>query len=196
LGGAPHPDGLVKAPLPHYVRQLKQILKQSGLEVGDFVSLDEDSSYNQVLLNEYNDGKGISFHKDGALYHPVALVLSLVSPAVIEFIPQKPERGIDFASQCQVLLEKNSLLIFTDEAYTNLYHGIRDQQQDEILETCLNRKIANVQIGDVIKRGDKRVSLTIRCCAKVSNFSGFSEHQKEEMKRRTAWWIQSINEKE
>jgi alkylated DNA repair protein alkB family protein 6 len=195
LGGAPHPDGLIETQLPQYVLDLKQVLLSCGLELGDILNVEHPTGYNQVLLNEYSNGKGISFHKDGELYYPCALVLSLESPALIEFCKQKPERSVNVKSECSVLLESRSLLIFTDEAYTSYYHGIQDRDQDEITENCINCYTIGLKSGDIISRGDKRVSLTIRCCVKVTD-TKYNDHEREEMKRRAAWWIQSINEKE
>ncbi|KAL0488341.1 alpha-ketoglutarate-dependent dioxygenase alkB [Acrasis kona] len=187
LGGTPHPDGMLSCDMPEYIKQLLKVLSNAHLEVKDVCDIHDNPSYNQILLNEYIDGRGISFHKDGDLYLPVALILNMSSPALIEF-RKTPTSTTEFS----VLMKPKSLLIFTDDAYNKYYHGIKDSDFDVVDESCINMNA--LAVGDTIKRNNKRVSLTIRSCPKVLERK-FSQHHKEEEARMRSWWLSSISEK-
>ena len=73
LGGTPHIDGMIQEDLPKYIVNFSETLEQS-LKFSEI-----DIKFNQVLLNEYSNGKGIDYHKDGPLYKPLAVIISLIS---------------------------------------------------------------------------------------------------------------------
>jgi len=215
LGGVPHSNGLIQVPLPSYVQELKQLLSTRQLNVDQLLNAnsleraeEEEKQqqeslweYNQVLLNEYSNGKGIGFHSDGPLYHPLALVLSLESGAMIHFVEtvrndsETKERLVH-----SVYLEPRSLLIFGGPYYyTELKHGIKDGMQDEITDQCLNRETIGKSVGEQVERGSKRLSLTIRSCAQIEKKleeRTYSATETNEINRRANWWYNSINEKE
>jgi alkylated DNA repair protein alkB family protein 6 len=178
-GGVPyHGDGMIKEDFPLHFQNVAEILEAS------FQFSKDGLDFNQVLFNEYSHGKGIDFHKDGPLYKPCAVVLSLMAPAVIEF---RSDRTSDTLHS--ILLEPRSLLIFRGDFYTNLVHGIRDLTKDVIATHCLNSIV-----GTEIDRGDTRLSLTIRSALKVKDRM-YTDEESSEIERRKNWWLNSINEK-
>ncbi|KAG2381438.1 hypothetical protein C9374_006427 [Naegleria lovaniensis] len=214
LGGVPHPSGMYLENLPKYICDFNKVLYQSGLDVEQFVQeeeqmessllvqdktaqLSQQASYNQVLLNEYQCGKGIRPHKDGPLYSDVALVLSLQTTCLIDFYAEKPKAEYDEIPAniaCNVFLQPRSLLIFCGKAYTDYFHGVRDVDRDEIDSTkCMNMNQANVEHAQVIPRGTTRLSLTIRKVRRVVSEKVFTSHEAEEIERRRKWWEQAID---
>ncbi|KAL4469175.1 hypothetical protein ABPG72_008915 [Tetrahymena utriculariae] len=87
---------------------------------------------NHVLLNEYQKGVGIMPHTDGPLYFPWVNSISLGSDCIFKFYKdmQSYRDGIE---QARVLLEKRSLIIFTDEVYKEYLHTIDDLTSDIVL---------------------------------------------------------------
>ena len=72
-----------------------------------------------VLINEYLPGQGIMAHKDGPLYLNWVVILSLGSGADFEFLLHP---GAD--PEQTLYLERRSVLIFSDELYTNWLHRV------------------------------------------------------------------------
>jgi alkylated DNA repair protein alkB family protein 6 len=86
---------------------------------------------NHILLNEYESGIGIMPHTDGPAYYPYVTILSLMSHCVFEFFADfagyKDEKPVT-----RLLVEPNSILIFTGKAYSDYLHCIRDKEIDDI----------------------------------------------------------------
>lgn len=120
---------------------------------------------NHVLINEYRRDEGISFHKDGPMYFPRVAILSLHGTIKIDFKENLRDDVV-----LSALLEPQSLLIFENDAYTDCFHGIREELFDVIDEKVLNKH--QVQ-GDQVER-TVRVSLTIRIVHKASKSKDLS----------------------
>uniref|UniRef100_A0A7N0UFL3 Fe2OG dioxygenase domain-containing protein n=1 Tax=Kalanchoe fedtschenkoi TaxID=63787 RepID=A0A7N0UFL3_KALFE len=142
-GGVVHEKGLLSQNLPPWLSNLtRRISETTGLF---------PSPINHVLINEYLPDQGIMPHQDGPAYFPVVAILSLGSPAVMDFTPHSKLKLSDKSnSQSQdtcaeasemeaqewvenhypfsVLLMPRSLLIFKDEAYSDYLHGIKDSR--------------------------------------------------------------------
>jgi hypothetical protein len=88
------------------------------------------------------------------------------------------------------------LLIFSENAYTNVKHRIVSRLEDEIHEKVIKAMDSNRQIGEIINRGDKRISLTIRkvCKATVVDNGPTSIAEKEESERQERFFYRSITE--
>lgn len=118
-------DGMIEEKFPSFLQDVGMLkIWFNSYQIGR--SLNESGftnlKLNQVLLNEYSNGKGISPHQDGALYHSFAAVLSLESPAIIEFYKEKInfveyKKTLDTSEKCvmSLVLQPRSLLVFTDE---------------------------------------------------------------------------------
>lgn len=134
-GGIVHSKGLIPAPMPRWLQQLcsrvhSQLLPLFG-----------EQPPNHVLINAYQPGCGIMPHQDGPLYHPVVLILSLGSPAVLRFWRKQDEGGTGNAPPVASLLATpRSLLVFCDEAYHSCLHGI-----EEVTEEVLDASVVNLE---------------------------------------------------
>jgi len=146
-GGIPNPQGMVAEELPQFLLTITRRLVESGVF---------QQSPNHVLLNEYSAGQGIMPHKDGPLYYPKVAILSLCAPAIIGF-----RENLKSPPQTSVLLQPQSLLIFSESAYTTYFHGIEEVEYDTITECVVNTVQAAIHVGTVVERGT-RLSLTIR----------------------------------
>uniref|UniRef100_A0A6B2LER7 Fe2OG dioxygenase domain-containing protein n=1 Tax=Arcella intermedia TaxID=1963864 RepID=A0A6B2LER7_9EUKA len=190
FGGVPvaYGGGMMPTPCPDWVMELFGIMEKIKRDLG------REDKFNHVLLNQYNDGMGIGAHKDGPLYEDIVFVLNLGGPAAIKFFENEKDKD---SRSWSVFLEERSLLIFSGDAYNNFYHEIEDTQEDVIDSTFLNIPLTRVNIGDVIKRNPRRLSLTVRTVKLVSSVDSFMEtpEQKAEMIRREQAFYQSISEK-
>ncbi|KAL9262883.1 Alkylated DNA repair protein ALKBH6-like protein [Drosera capensis] len=135
-GGVVHEKGLLGQKLPPWLTKITQ-----RIFVGSKIFPSEP---NHVLINEYLPDQGIMPHQDGPAYFPAAAILSLGSPAVMDFTPHSKLKDCVHASQrtlghdacdghsegCHdqnsfsLLLMPRSLLIFKDLVYSDYLHGI------------------------------------------------------------------------
>ncbi|XP_006833449.3 alpha-ketoglutarate-dependent dioxygenase alkB homolog 6, partial [Amborella trichopoda] len=150
------------------------------------------SPINHVLIKEYLSNQGIMPHQDGPAYFPIVAILSLGSPAVMNFTPplkltecvtHVPDQ-IDKHCTLSVALMPCSLLIFKDSAYSEYLHGIDDsdiQRSDEVVNIgdILSYKEQMMPLSSELEEGNQRtekgsihrsgtrVSLTCRLVPKV-----------------------------
>jgi len=97
----------------------------------------------QVIINEYMPGQGISAHTDCVpCFDDTIASLSLGSPCIIQF--SNPRTG----EKQEVFLEERSLIILSGEARYEWQHGIPARKSD-------------IVDGFKIERG-RRISLTFR----------------------------------
>ncbi|MCL7042976.1 hypothetical protein MKW94_006553 [Papaver nudicaule] len=136
-GGVVHEKGLLPQNLPPWLTRITtRICEEAGLF---------PSPINHVLINEYLPDQGIMPHQDGPAYFPVVAIISLGSPAVMNFTPHsrltessntgryavdddtssKEVGSKNETTVCSpnhqrssILLMPCSLLIFKDEAYS------------------------------------------------------------------------------
>ncbi|GER50709.1 alpha-ketoglutarate-dependent dioxygenase alkB homolog 6 [Striga asiatica] len=173
-GGVVHEKGLLAQQLPHWLTKVtSRIFEESKLF---------PSAINHVLINEYLPHQGIMVmlyignvlfvsiilsdlvemdssifmpHQDGPAYVPVVAILSLGSPAVMNFVPHprfekaaqnnsediiiSDDVPMDISSgerlseyvPFSVVLMPRSLLIFKDNAYSDYLHGIKDSVEHQ-----------------------------------------------------------------
>jgi alkylated DNA repair dioxygenase AlkB len=96
----------------------------------------------QVIVNEYEPGQGISPHTDRTTcFGPVIASLSLGSDVVMDFNDGKGRSG-------SLLLSRCSMLVLRGAARSEWRHGIAHRQRDVINATTVQRR--------------RRVSLTFR----------------------------------
>ncbi|PKA53712.1 alkylated DNA repair protein alkB like 6 [Apostasia shenzhenica] len=146
-GGVVHEKGLLPQALPPWLTKITQRICEKTLLF--------PSAINHVLINEYLPDQGIMPHQDGPAYFPVASILSLQAPVVIDFTPHT--RLIESLSEGQIsmgqasgvendllydnfslLLMPRSLFIFKDQAYSDYLHGIKDSGVHSL------QKVANI----------------------------------------------------
>jgi alkylated DNA repair dioxygenase AlkB len=83
-----------------------------------------DRPFDQMLINEYLPGQGISLHRDYEPFDRTVVSLSLLSPCVMDFRNAKEGR------QASMLLEPRSLLVLSDKARYEWQHGIAARKKD------------------------------------------------------------------
>ncbi|KAJ4391849.1 hypothetical protein N0V93_005469 [Gnomoniopsis smithogilvyi] len=127
---------------------------------------------NHVLINEYTPGIGIMPHKDGAAYHPVVCTVSLGASLCLDIYRSKDDGALDTEPAYRILQEPRSLLISTDDIYTEYLHGIADVEKDVDLsaDTVVNWDM--LRAPETLVNGQNlratRTSLTYRDVLKVS----------------------------
>lgn len=142
VGGLVTAKGLVATSLPAWADRLARHIHYSCRHVfGSKIP-------NHVLVNAYAPGDGIFPHTDGPLYEPVVAILSLGAPAVMRFTPRRNESGDeatrvpdsaqDPARRLSVILRPCSLLVFSDELYSNWLHGIDFVKEDVLDDSVVN----------------------------------------------------------
>ena len=145
----------LQQPLPDYL----QVINDSIVSSGIFSAVNQP---NHVLINDYRSNEGILHHVDGPSYYPKVAILSMLSHCLMTFRPNLTSAKIGEASQDEIFsvyLEPRSLLVFDQEIYTHLQHGIHADTEECVLNSripCLNNSISSVT------RGVRRTSLTIR----------------------------------
>lgn len=77
-------------------------------------------------------------HTDGPLYHNFVTIISLGSPVIFKFTRNN--------QTIQLLVEPQSLLVFTSEAYIEWLHGIEYYDEDSIFFNYENGSITNSNI--------------------------------------------------
>jgi alkylated DNA repair dioxygenase AlkB len=120
-------------PIPSWGLSLAERMHQDGIV---------DRPFNQMLINEYFPGQGISLHRDYEPFDRTVVSLSLLSPCVMDFRHAKDER------REAIVLEPRSLLVLSDEARYEWQHGIAGRKKDRWQ-------------GSTIVRG-RRLSVTFR----------------------------------
>uniref|UniRef100_A0A0G4I4J7 Fe2OG dioxygenase domain-containing protein n=1 Tax=Chromera velia CCMP2878 TaxID=1169474 RepID=A0A0G4I4J7_9ALVE len=160
-GGQVTAEGLQDAEkLPQFLETLAEGLVSCG-------AFQAENKPNHVLVNEYEPGGGIMPHTDGPAYFPQVAILSLGSSAVFVFgrkATQTPSGDIGETAErpketLRVFLPRRSLLLFSDDLYTDWLHSLPSQRED-----CLDSDVLGVPPsleGQSIFR-ETRVSLTVR----------------------------------
>lgn len=145
----------------------------------------------------YNSGCGIQAHADGALFKPHVAVLSLGRPACIRFYKIAPHHQQTDPAELAVVLQPGSLFCFSGELYTNYTHAIPEAAADVVPSSCVNLEAAGSRVGDVLDCSGCRYSVTLRSVSHVAVDAESAELPMylEERRRRRAWWLSSIDEK-
>lgn len=154
-------DGRIQA-FPEPLHSLVQLLQTNVWERVPNARAPK-GAVNHILINEYTETQGIMGHTDGPIYDPCTLTLSLASEAVLHFEPSQSDNDNDDMTQQrpsgQVWLQANSLVVFTQDLYQNYQHSIRDEKTVE----HLTESAWNGTVGQAVRRGPLRYSLTFRC---------------------------------
>lgn len=156
-GGLPHINGMLPTPLPSFLKPLIDSLHTHNI----FPDL-----ANHVLINRYFPGQGIDPHLDGPAYKPIAAIVSLSSPILMEFYHKSPD-GTVAALAARLLLRPRSLLVMKGKVYHDYFHAISESTHDLIDSTVLN--MLDEPLDQAIPR-QERVSLTVRAsCRTIKN---------------------------
>ena len=170
-------DRLLEAPLPAWLDEpaVSRLLSIPLAADDESVNLFTSSPHkrpNHVLINEYHPGVGIMAHKDGAAYYPVVCTISLGASLCLNIHSSKEDGALNPEPAFRILQEPRSLLITTDDLYTQYLHGISDVQADVDLspETVSNWDMlrAPEAFTNGVNQRSTRTSLTYRDVLKVS----------------------------
>lgn len=127
-------DSMALGSLPDWLSEIAE-----KLQIREFMPAIVD----QVIINEYQPGQGISPHVDcEPCFGDTIASISLGSPCVMDFRNQHDKRHVP------ILLMPGSLLVFSGEARYHWTHGIVARTEDTFE-------------GHTFKRG-RRVSITFR----------------------------------
>jgi hypothetical protein len=131
----------------------------------------------------------------GPLFQPRVAILSLGGDAILRF----SRAGAD-APCASAVMRSGSLLVFEAEAYTQLWHRIDNAMYDVVDDTVMNVGLAGCTAGSQLSRPERRLSLTLRRLSQVTRrfgaFEVLTPDEEAEQKRRSAWWLSSISEKD
>ncbi|KAL0931734.1 ALKBH6 protein (calpain) [Colletotrichum truncatum] len=161
---------LIDSPLPQWLQEpvVSRILSLPRTTGPDSSHLFAESPHhrpNHVLINEYPPG-------DGAAYHPVVCTVSLGASLCLNLYQSREDGALDPEPVWRILQEPRSLLITTDNLYTDYLHGIADTDEDVELsaETIVNWDLLRSKDEFAAGRNVRatRTSLTYRDVMKVS----------------------------
>ncbi|XP_020595789.1 alpha-ketoglutarate-dependent dioxygenase alkB homolog 6 isoform X2 [Phalaenopsis equestris] len=131
-GGVVHEKGLLPQELPPWLKKItKRIYEKTSLFPSDI---------NHVLINEYLPDQGIMPHQDGPAYFPVASILSLQSPVVIDFTPHPKWREFGekerLRSENLSNLEEQISEVVKEDLLNELVCSLKDDQCSLLLMPC------------------------------------------------------------
>lgn len=163
-GGVPHKNGMIVEPIPDWLKFFMN--KITNLNI-----YPKENQPNHVLINEYLPGQGIMPHTDGPLFHPIITTINCGSHTILEL---KASNESEVNKRFKLLLEPTSLLILSDQLYTDYLHSICEIDSDEINEDIANldSSMNQYEIGQMLKRST-RISVTIRNVPKVCKLKFF-----------------------
>ena len=159
-GGKVCSSGLIVADdIPEWLKQVMNFVHQHVLDPLNF------PCPNHALVNVYEPGEGIMAHEDGPSYTPYATVLSLGSASVFDFV----SKDLNRTTLSRILLPCDSLLFFTEDAYTNVLHAFPSSKVDDLTGVMNTSDISISRLGTaqlfsdstLLRRG-KRISITMR----------------------------------
>lgn len=114
------PNQAMRFGLPQWARDHARLVREY-LVHGGVVPRETPPEFNQMIVNRYSPGQGISPHIDLAAFGDVVVSVSLESAATMDFIPKTGS-----LSKVEVLLEPGDLLVVSGEARWGWLHGISE----------------------------------------------------------------------
>ncbi|GFZ46694.1 hypothetical protein JCM24511_03914 [Saitozyma sp. JCM 24511] len=156
----PLPDFLVSLFIsPDIIERIESFLDiASGKTEEQMRSTERSLGINQVLVNEYQPGQGISPHEDGPAFRPLVATISLGSHTVLDIhhytsttspsppmVATTPPSGPDGEDQgrpiaaiplAHLLVLPRSLLILSSSLYTSHLHGIAPRPADIVVASA------------------------------------------------------------
>lgn len=102
-------------PIPNWGIELAERMSAGGITPRPF---------DQMLVNEYLPGQGISLHRDYQTFDDTVVSLSLLSTCIMDFVHAKDGR------RESMLLQPRSLLVLSGESRQEWQHGIAARKND------------------------------------------------------------------
>ncbi|KAE8663494.1 Oxidoreductase, putative isoform 2 [Hibiscus syriacus] len=145
-GGVVHEKGLLPQDLPPWLSKItERICEESGLF---------PSAINHVLINEYLPNQGIMPHQDGPAYYPVVAILSLGSPAVMDFTPHSR------LDSCKNYLHGN------EDNKVHRLDKVVNENEALTRSTSSDAGVIRSEDTKIVNRNEGRISLTCRLVLK------------------------------
>lgn len=113
---------------------------------------------NHVLVNELAPGGGLPPHSDGELYSS-SVVITLLGPSTLDLRPGTDAAAAAAPPAAQLAVRPGDCVLLTGDAYENWTHAVPPVTADTIRPDCANAAAAGVAPGDVVARGERRLSL-------------------------------------
>jgi alkylated DNA repair dioxygenase AlkB len=113
-----------RPPIPRWANVLVERLHDEGIS---------ERPFDQMLVNEYCPGQGISMHRDYLSFDRTVVSLSLLSRCIMDFYLEEANL------KASLLLEPRSLLILSDDARYKWQHGIAARKSDRWQHLILPR---------------------------------------------------------
>ncbi len=122
---------------------------------------------NNVLINQYESDQGIMHHTDGPAYKSFVIIISLESECLMTFKPKLSPSEIGIKSDSEIMsicLQPRSIFVFSNDLYSNFMHGISEESEVSIGQTCpcINSHLINRSPGEKV------------CCAQILYFDAQS----------------------
>ncbi|KAF7456111.1 alpha-ketoglutarate-dependent dioxygenase alkB 6 [Cryptosporidium felis] len=157
-GGTVTSEGIEnKRELPEWLSSIAQSLVETHI-------FSPETPPNHVLINQYELNMGILPHKDGPLYFPRVAIVSLESDVLFDFWnPLDQEKPHSTSPLFSLLVPRLSLLVFQDQCYSELLHGISSRNEDLLSQYNVTNlgDFPHLNPNSPIRRGF-RTSLTFR----------------------------------
>lgn len=90
-----------------------------------------------------------------------------------------------------------SLLVFSEEAYTDYFHGISESASNTLGPQTINLEaLSSLGLGGEVERGERRLSFTVRRVKGVKDPDDrlMTQDAMEEERRKERWWLSSRGE--
>lgn len=149
-GGRPG-EAIVREKLPSFLQALVELLVAAKV-------YPPDKAPQHVLINSYKQGAGIAPHMDGPLYSPCVATITLGGPALMAFHEVMPD-GSQGQLAAEVMLQPCCLLVMQKSACKAYMHSIQSQAVDTISSSCANLEAAQLHVGQIVSRAQRRLSL-------------------------------------
>jgi alkylated DNA repair protein alkB family protein 6 len=170
LRGGGSDGGRTEDALPPYLQALAALLVEAGVFPPEFRP-------NHALVNDYAPGEGIMAHTDGPAYYPRTATVSLGGGAMMRFCRPRltsttpaaleaMERTRDLPEPMDLFLEADSLVTFSDAAYSHWLHAITEDYADCVAPRADGDGVwvaaTPGENGAVLVDRTRRVSITMR----------------------------------
>ncbi|WVQ84112.1 hypothetical protein IAT38_006257 [Cryptococcus sp. DSM 104549] len=142
---------LLPEPLPDFLTTFPDLVHRLDTLLAKGTGKDVGLDINQVLVNEYQPGQGISPHEDGPAFRPLVATISLGSHTVLDIhhyisatspsppmtaslAPDNPNepRPIAAVPLAHLLLLPRSLLVLSSTLYASHLHAITARTEDVV----------------------------------------------------------------
>lgn len=150
-------------PIPEWLGTLAVMLHKEGIT-------QPDKFCNHYLVNHYTGAIGIMPHTDGPLYHPFVCILSLGSPVLFKIYNNFNDHR-DEKERAVLLIEPNSLFIFTEEYYHDCLHCISDCSIETIRIT-LSFDDSEIRIKESSIQNLESTSIFKNCFQDITHHEG------------------------